>query len=155
MARASKKDFIVQTATGVFLENGFKGTSIDMVVSACQVSKPTVYNHFPDKSELISAVVERWMQLHPVTLDEIFSEIHWEERLATSWWNDEAISLYRLVIGEGWRFENTAERFWQEYDAKWRDLAITCYKHLEIQSMTDDHLQAWISHQLWSRLRPA
>ncbi len=154
MARASKRDFIVQTATGVFLENGFKGTSIDMVVSTCQVSKPTVYNHFPDKSELIAAVIERWMQLHPIKLDEVFSEKHWEERLATSWWSGEAMSLYRLVIGEGWRFESTADRFWQEFDAKWRDLAITCYKNLEFQSMTDDHLQAWISHQLWSRLRP-
>ncbi|WP_020405966.1 TetR/AcrR family transcriptional regulator [Hahella ganghwensis] len=155
MARASKKDFIVQTATGVFLENGFKGTSIDMVVSACQVSKPTVYNHFPDKSELMGAVIERWLQQHPVALEEIFSEKHLEERLATLWWNSDVMSLYRLIIGEGWRFPAYAKLFWEQFDARWHDLAITCYKNLEIQSMGDEYLQAWISHQLWSRLRDA
>ncbi|MEM7562893.1 MAG: TetR/AcrR family transcriptional regulator [Pseudomonadota bacterium] len=44
MAQKSKKDHIVATALPLFLENGFKGTSIDLVVKASEVSKPTVYN---------------------------------------------------------------------------------------------------------------
>jgi AcrR family transcriptional regulator len=50
MAQRSKKDHIAAAALPLFLENGFKGTSIDMVVRVSGVSKPTVYNHFPDKA---------------------------------------------------------------------------------------------------------
>ena len=32
-----------------------------MVVKASGVSKPTVYNHFPDKSALINEVLQRWI----------------------------------------------------------------------------------------------
>ncbi len=157
MARASKKDFIVETATQVFLENGFKGTSIDMVVTACQVSKPTVYNHFPDKKELIGAVMNRWLELHRpeetvaslvVTLDSVPAL---EGYLCDHWWSAANMPMYRLVIGEGWRFDGAAERFWQEFDGSWRNLALSL--HQQITSESGQDFSAWISHQLWSRLR--
>ncbi|MGD8421437.1 MAG: TetR/AcrR family transcriptional regulator, partial [Gammaproteobacteria bacterium] len=64
MAQRSKKDHIVSTALPLFLEQGFKGMSIDMVVRASGVSKPTVYNHFPDKSALMETVLRRWVEDH-------------------------------------------------------------------------------------------
>ena len=42
MARPSKKEFIVEQAAQLFLQQGYKGTSIDTVVAQCKVSKPTV-----------------------------------------------------------------------------------------------------------------
>jgi AcrR family transcriptional regulator len=62
MAQRSKKDHIAAAALPLFLENGFKGTSIDMVVRVSGVSKPTVYNHFPDKAALMLAVLSRWIE---------------------------------------------------------------------------------------------
>ncbi|MDH3389841.1 MAG: TetR/AcrR family transcriptional regulator, partial [Gammaproteobacteria bacterium] len=64
MAQKSKKDHIIASALPLFLEHGFKGTSIDMVVRASSVSKPTVYNHFPDKAALMLAVLARWTETH-------------------------------------------------------------------------------------------
>jgi TetR/AcrR family transcriptional regulator of autoinduction and epiphytic fitness len=61
MAQKSKKEHITAVALPLFLQNGFKGTSIDVVVKQSSVSKPTVYNHFPDKAALILAVVEQWV----------------------------------------------------------------------------------------------
>lgn len=53
-----KRDAIVQAAIGEFREHGFNGTSMDRVAAAADVSKRTVYNHFPSKDELFGAILE-------------------------------------------------------------------------------------------------
>ncbi|MCP4472956.1 MAG: TetR/AcrR family transcriptional regulator, partial [Gammaproteobacteria bacterium] len=62
MAQRSKKRHIATSALPLFLEFGFKGTSIDMVVKLTGVAKPTVYNHFPDKAALMEAVLGVWIE---------------------------------------------------------------------------------------------
>ncbi|MCI5071023.1 TetR/AcrR family transcriptional regulator [Acidovorax sp.] len=52
-----KRDAIVQAAIGAFREHGFNGTSMDRVAAAADVSKRTVYNHFPSKEELFEAIL--------------------------------------------------------------------------------------------------
>lgn len=52
-----KRDAIVQAAIGEFREHGFNGTSMDRVAAAADVSKRTVYNHFPSKEELFEAIL--------------------------------------------------------------------------------------------------
>lgn len=52
-----KRDAIVQAAIGEFREHGFNGTSMDRVAAAAEVSKRTVYNHFPSKEELFEAIL--------------------------------------------------------------------------------------------------
>ena len=52
-----KRDAIVQAAIGEFCEHGFNGTSMDRVAAAAEVSKRTVYNHFPSKEELFEAIL--------------------------------------------------------------------------------------------------
>jgi len=54
-----KRDAIVLAAIGEFREHGFSGTSMDRVAAAAEVSKRTVYNHFPSKDELFGAILER------------------------------------------------------------------------------------------------
>ncbi|AZZ95259.1 TetR family transcriptional regulator [Hahella sp. KA22] len=152
MARASKRDFIVETATGIFLEQGFKGTSIDMVVNACKVSKPTVYNHFPDKSQLIDAVIDDWLRAQKPIIPQCDNESALWCVLNESWWRDEAIAMYRLVIGEGWRFDEAAQHFWREYDAKWREYVEKYGKERHLSSEDIALLQARVSHELWTRL---
>ncbi|ABC33573.1 Transcriptional regulator [Hahella chejuensis KCTC 2396] len=152
MARASKRDFIIETATGIFLEQGFKGTSIDMVVNACKVSKPTVYNHFPDKSQLIDAVIDAWLVAQRPIMPECNDEAALWRELKREWWRGESVAMYRLIIGEGWRFETTAQRFWQEYDAKWREIVDKYGKNHQLSADDIALLQARVSHELWTRL---
>ena len=52
-----KREAIVQAAIAEFREHGFNGTSMDRVAAAAEVSKRTVYNHFPSKDELFEAIL--------------------------------------------------------------------------------------------------
>lgn len=153
MARASKKDFIVETATGVFLANGYKGTSIDRVVAACQVSKPTVYNHFPDKSVLIAAVMTNWLASHAVPAIEVSDEDAFWAFLGRHWWTPETVAMYRMVIGEGKRFAESARQFWRRFDEQWRSEALAAYACLQLSTLDSDGINAMISHRLWSSVR--
>jgi len=120
MAQRSKKDHIVATALPLFLENGFKGTSIDMVVRASEVSKPTVYNHFPDKAALMLAVMQRWIENNKPLILTISDQGELEDFIRTRWLTDEAIGFYAIVIGEGWRFPEARQLFWEQFDHLWR-----------------------------------
>lgn len=120
MAQRSKKDFIAATALPLFLENGFKGTSIDMVVKASGVSKPTVYNHFPDKAALMLAVMQRWIENNKPLILMISNQGELENFIRTRWLTDEAIGFYAVVIGEGWRFPEARKLFWEQFDHLWR-----------------------------------
>lgn len=45
-----------------FLETGFRDTSMDRVAERAQVSKRTVYNHFPSKEDLFKAVAIQFIE---------------------------------------------------------------------------------------------
>lgn len=49
-----KREAIVQAAITLFQTLGFDGTSMDKVAEAADVSKRTLYNHFPSKEELFA-----------------------------------------------------------------------------------------------------
>lgn len=122
MARASKRDEIIKQAEALFLNNGFKGTSVDLVVNTCGVSKPTVYKHFPDKEVLMDAVMDQWLGRHRADIPEELPLVGAREYCERHWWNRTIIRMYALVFTEGWRFPAAARRFIDEYDQPWRGL---------------------------------
>ncbi len=150
MARPSKRDLIIHQARKLFLRQGFKGTSIDLVVAACEVSKPTVYNHFPDKRHLMDAVMADWLssqiigQINIQQLDELWPT------LDELWWTPQSMAFYRLVIGEGWRFKEASEQFWRLFDSLWRRNALEAAEKLEETST--EKVSQRISHELWLRI---
>lgn len=52
-----KRQQILTAAEQMFKEYGYAGTSMDKVAEVAEVSKRTVYNHFPSKEELFNAIV--------------------------------------------------------------------------------------------------
>ncbi|MCP4983005.1 MAG: TetR/AcrR family transcriptional regulator, partial [Gammaproteobacteria bacterium] len=120
MAQRSKKDYIAAAALPLFLENGFKGTSIDMVVKVSGVSKPTVYNHFPDKAALMLAVVARWIENNKPIILPLKDSTELEAFVRNHWLTDEAVRIYAIVIGEGRRFPLARALFWEQFDRLWR-----------------------------------
>ena len=58
--RLTDRNRMAILAAGVsqFQENGFDGTSMDRIAETADVSKRTVYNHFPSKESLFLAIVE-------------------------------------------------------------------------------------------------
>lgn len=54
-----KRAAILAAATDVFLEKGYRGTSMDEIAALAAVSKQTVYKHFADKERLFAEIVTR------------------------------------------------------------------------------------------------
>jgi len=52
---------ILAAARAEFLETGFRDTSMDRVAERAQVSKRTVYNHFPSKEDLFKAITHQFI----------------------------------------------------------------------------------------------
>ena len=151
MAQKSKKEHIIGVALPLFLQNGFKGTSIDIVVRQSAVSKPTVYNHFPDKAALILAVIGQWAEANKPSLLFKYNSQAFEEMIHTRWLTSDAVRLYALVISEGWRFPEGRELFWEQYDNIWREALVYIAKRLPIHDQTP--IDLLLDHQLMNRLK--
>lgn len=54
-----KRESILDAAVQEFGTSGFDNTSMDRISEVANVSKRTVYNHFPSKEDLFAAIVER------------------------------------------------------------------------------------------------
>jgi len=64
-----KRQAIVDAAIAAFRSHGFETTSMDKIAAGAGVSKRTVYNHFPSKDELFSAILQRMWQSSAALLD--------------------------------------------------------------------------------------
>ena len=58
---ANKKEFILDTAEKMFIEQGFDQTSIAQILDATQIAKGTLYYYFTSKEEIMDAIIERWI----------------------------------------------------------------------------------------------
>ena len=151
MAQRSKKDHIAVAALPLFLENGFKGTSVDMVVKASKVSKATVYNHFPDKAALMLAVLSRWIESNKPLIAPLRDSAELDEFVRNHWLTDEAVRFYALVIGEGWRFPQAKRLFWDQFDHLWRKAL--GYVSSNVEGFNPTSIDPWLDHQLLARLK--
>lgn len=65
-----KRDAILQAAITEFRTHGFEATSMDKIAASAEVSKRTVYNHFPSKDELFAEILLKMWE-SSATQDEI------------------------------------------------------------------------------------
>jgi len=151
MAQKSKKIQIAATALPLFLENGFKGTSIDMVVKASEVSKATVYNHFPDKAALMLATLKLWIEANKPLIAPLQGMDDFDAFVHRHWLTDEAVRLYALVIGEGWRFPEAKLVFWTQFDRLWRQAL--AYLSTNATAVEADAIDMRLDHHLLQRLQ--
>src|ERR1700761_5420340 len=57
-ARALFRNAILDAAEAVFAERGFHGARIQDIAERARIAVGTVYNHFADKDEVLSALLE-------------------------------------------------------------------------------------------------
>ena len=153
MAQKSKKQHIAAASLPLFLENGFKGTSIDLVVKASGVSKPTVYNHFPDKAALILATLGNWIEINKPLIAPVHDKAAFDEFANREWLGGDTARIYALVIGEGFRFPEARRLFWSQFDQRWRQ-ALT-YLASQVEGLDAATAEARLDHLLMARLRHA
>lgn len=71
---ANKKEFILDVAEKMFIEQGFDQTSIAQILDATQIAKGTLYYYFTSKEEIMDAIIERW-------IDRSFEQVrNWVEQ---------------------------------------------------------------------------
>ena len=106
---------IVAVAAGLFIRNGYAGTSIEAVAEQAQVGKNTIYRRYPTKSDLFQAVVDREMEIVLPPIETIITGEdpttilrHLATTLVEAALRPETTALQRLVIAEAERFPEIA-----------------------------------------------
>ncbi len=116
-----RRSQILDAAAQVFLENGYGGATIDLVVEHAGASKATVYSFFGDKDGLFAAIVEDRCQRilsafgdPEVVGSDIRSALAYiARRYMEVVMAPDAVGLYRLIIAEGVRFPELARTFYR------------------------------------------
>lgn len=60
--KSPKRAAVIEAATEEFCSYGFSGTSMDRIAKVANVSKRTVYDHFPSKDDLFQAIIDEILQ---------------------------------------------------------------------------------------------
>lgn len=104
----AKRDVILEAASRMFLAEGYSAVSMDAIALAAPVSKPTLYNYFPGKQALFSAVVEHMCSRLAGAVDsaavddgDLRTDL---ETIARAYvdivYAPDCLALYRVIIAE-------------------------------------------------------
>lgn len=124
---------ILDVAQGIFLQNGFQGTSMQQIAAAVGISAPGIYKHFDSKEAVFSALldplierVREILRLTETEKNELFqrgqTDEVWDKDRIFSETPDfiyEHFDSMKLLIccAEGTKYENIVDRI-AEYEAK-------------------------------------
>jgi TetR/AcrR family transcriptional regulator, mexJK operon transcriptional repressor len=116
---AIRAERLIDVATEVFLDKGFKGASMSEIARRAGASKQTLYTRYPSKAALFAALVERkashlFAAIGPLgegrTLRETLA--HCGSELLELIVSKEARGVHRVVIAECVEFPELGEIFW-------------------------------------------
>jgi TetR/AcrR family transcriptional repressor of mexJK operon len=152
---AAKRRAILTAATTRFLENGYRGTSMDEIAALAAVSKQTVYKHFADKESLFSEIVLNTISEY---VDPYYEEVvalqdtgdleadlrRLAVRLLEMLMQPPLLRLRRLVIGEAGRFPQLGRTYYQRGPGRAAAALSNAFKLLVARGVlrTDDPLTA-------------
>lgn len=66
-----RKQQVINHAKELFLEKGYRNTSIQEIIDDSKISRGTFYNYFPSKSELFKAVYESFLKEYHKQRDDL------------------------------------------------------------------------------------
>jgi AcrR family transcriptional regulator len=157
---ARKRRVILETATELFLRNGYLGTSMDEVASVAGVSKQTVYKHFADKEGLFQAIAL-------ATIDQVGGPFYdlvpslgnvdveadlraLARGLVAIVMRPQLLQLRRLVIAEAGRFPELGRAYFERGPGRTAEALAARFEELADRGLLDvpDPLLAG-SHFLW------
>ena len=71
MAPAERREQLIDAALEVILEQGYGGVSIEAIARRAGVTRPVVYDHFPNLGKLLHALVEREERISLEQLEQV------------------------------------------------------------------------------------
>ena len=118
---AIRRAQILDGAIAVFLEYGYAGATIDLVVARIGASKATIYSFFGGKEGLFEALVgasaERILAGFPDLDDDIIDVRAALKNIAQRYlevvMSPDAVALWRLIVAEGPRFPGLAKEVYR------------------------------------------
>lgn len=121
--RPSKRQHIIAVARQLFAEHGYQGTSIDQVVMAAGVSKPTVYNNFPTKLSLLQAMLDGLTEELVVSYERVSQGPESGLTGAIALYRSvlgcaEHLLVFRLALGESYKLDDEIEALLKRYMAR-------------------------------------
>ena len=143
---ARKRQTILSASRGLFLSNGYQGTSVDQIAASAEVSKQTVYKHFGDKQELLLTIVNDALDstVTPflgriAALGETTDLKPDLVALAADYLRavlaEPVVQLRRLVVGEANRVPELAKRYYEQAPARTLAAFADCFRRLHDRGM--------------------
>ena len=71
MPPAERREQLIDAALAVILEQGYSGVSIEAIAREAGVTRPVVYDHFPNLGRLLYALVEREERISLEQLEQV------------------------------------------------------------------------------------
>lgn len=97
---AERRELILESAARLFGERGYRGTTLDEIAAASNVTKPILYRHFASKKALYLALLERHRDDLPRFFEHVPTDLPFEERVEAIL---EAWFAYVEEHGYAWR----------------------------------------------------
>ena len=141
---ARKRRVVVDAATTLFLQHGYLGTSMDQIAAFAAVSKPTVYKFFPDKEQLLTAIVTETLEAASTPFLAELSELaeHTESsrlagdlrelarRYLATVTQPPVLQLRRLVIGASHQLPGLARTYYERAPEQTLSALAGCFRRL-------------------------
>lgn len=117
-----KRTRIIEVATELFIQHGYKATSLDQIVAECGGSKQTLYRYFANKEGLFSEVLshntksslEPVFQLAEKQNDDLQETLEdFAKQYLRKLCSNPVLALYRIITGEFSNHDTLPNQFWQ------------------------------------------
>ena len=122
MSSAERRAAIIETAIRLFGERGFRGVTTRELAAAVGVSEPVLYQHFPSKRDLYTAIIESVMGSEvemrlPIVLNDpdVRQVFHVLAKLAWEWHQMNA-NYVRLIFFAALERHELAELAYQQHE---------------------------------------
>lgn len=123
LMRTTKKIMAIKSAAKeIFLSQGFNGANMHDIAILANVSKRTLYHHFPEKTYLFQQVIQdHWQamlnlsQVKPKKNEQSDTFLkRFAHGVLTFLYRTESLAFFRVLIAESERFPNLAESLLKE-----------------------------------------
>ena len=102
LSAEERRRHVLETASRVFAEGTFRGTTTAEIARAVGCSEPILYRHFPSKRELYFACIEHaWGELR-TRLDEVLDTVDPDEALGLLQHDLDALARGKAVLSHFW-----------------------------------------------------
>ncbi len=141
MVRERKSAEVLDSARRLFLRRGYAATSVSDIAADAAVSKATIYNNFPDKDALLTALVERSSAEAAAILLATTAPLERPgpvaerllavaEALVAGVLRPEVVQLRRLAIAESAGHPEIGRVYWERGPGATLDLLRTAFRRL-------------------------